>query len=140
MERSRGKNGRWNDKEVMGMSRLRCKTPSMVRKEIWMYVLVYNLIRLTLMECALLNKISPRRLSFMASLQAIPPFYGLIKNIKNKSARKILYQNLLMAIAQHPVGNRPGGHEPREVKRRPKTYKLLLKPRGNSVHRFFARP
>ena len=55
-------------KEVMGMSVLSCKTSEMVRKEIWMYILVYNLIRLVLVQCALVYKTSPRKLSFIAAL------------------------------------------------------------------------
>ncbi len=126
-------------KEVMGMSVLRCKTPGMIRKEIWMYMLVYNLIRLILVQCALVHKICPRNLSFMAALQAIPPFYKGIKMNKNKEVRQILYQHLLIAIAQHSIGNRPGRMEPREVKRRPKTYKLLLKPRKIAQQQLLAR-
>lgn len=126
-------------KEVMGMSILRCKTPAMIRKEIWMHILVYNLIRLILMQCALIHKICPRNLSFTAALQAIPPFYKVMKINKAKEIRQILYQHLLLAIVQHPIGNRPGRVEPREIKRRPKTYKLLLKPRQIARQRLLAR-
>jgi len=118
---------------------LRCKTPAMIRKEVWMYLLVYNLIRLILLQCALIYKIYPRNLSFMAALQAIPSFYRALKMNKDKEIRQILYQCLLMAIAQHPIGNRRGRYEPREVKRRPKTYKLLLKPRIIVKQRLLAR-
>ena len=58
---------------------------------------------------------------------------------KDKEVRQILYQQLLIAIVQHPIGNRPGRIEPREVKRRPKTYKLLLKPRKIAKQRLLAR-
>lgn len=126
-------------KEVMGMSILRCKTPEMIRKEIWMHLLVYNLIRLILVQCALIHKICPRNLSFMAALQAIPPFYKVIKMNKEKEIRKILYQHLLIAIIEHTIGNRPDRLEPREVKRRPKTYKLLLKPRKIAKQQLLAR-
>ena len=39
-------------KTVMQMEMLRCKTPEMVRKEIWMYFLAYNLIRGAMAEAA----------------------------------------------------------------------------------------
>jgi hypothetical protein len=126
-------------KEVMGMSILRCKTPEMIRKEIWMHLLVYNLIRLVLVQCALIYKICPRNLSFTAALQAIPSFYKVMKINQAKEIHSILYQHLLMAIVQHPIGNRPGRVEPREIKRRPKTYKLLLKPRQIARQRLLAR-
>lgn len=42
-----------------------------------------------------------------------------------------IYVTVLMAlIAQRRVGNRPGRIEPRAVKRRPKPYPLLTKPRA----------
>ncbi len=56
---------------------------------------------------------------------------------KDKEIRKILYQHLLIAIIEHTIGNRPV--EPREVKRRPKTYQLLLKPRKIAKQKLLAR-
>lgn len=126
-------------KSVMGMSILRCKTPKMIRKEIWMNVLVYNLMRLILVQCALVYKESPRNLSFKAALQAIPAFNKAIKINKDKKIRRLLYQHLLMVLIRHRVRNRPDRHEPREVKRRPKTYKLLQKPRKIVKQRLLAR-
>ncbi|MBS0351057.1 MAG: transposase [Proteobacteria bacterium] len=116
-------------KEVMGMDILKCKTPEMVRKEIGMYILVYNLIRLVWLECALIHKMKPRNISFIAAMRGILSFYSVMRIKKEKKVRQILYQQLLMVMAQHPTGNRPGRVEPRAVKRRPKRYKLLLKPR-----------
>jgi Transposase DDE domain len=126
-------------KSVMGMSILRCKTPDMIRKEIWMYMLVYNLVRLFILQSALIFKISPRNLSFITALQAISQFYWVIKFIKNKNMQQKLYQILLISLAENKVGNRPGRREPREIKRRPKTYKLLLKPRKKARKRLLAR-
>jgi hypothetical protein len=40
---------------------------------------------------------------------------------------------LLDAIAEHVVGNRPDRVQPRVVKRRPKSYKLMRKPRHEYV-------
>jgi len=41
-----------------------------------------------------------------------------------------LIDEMLLAIARHDVGNRPDRIEPRAVKRRPKPYSLLTKPRA----------
>jgi len=49
---------------TMGMDVLRCKTPSMVRKEIWTCLLAYNLIRKTMLQAAKDTDFSPRQLSF----------------------------------------------------------------------------
>jgi Transposase DDE domain len=126
-------------KAVMGMSVLRCKTPEMVRKEIWMYILVYNLIRLILVRCALIYKRNPREMSFMTALQGVASFYKVMRLTKEKKLRKILYEQLFMMIVQHPTGTRLGRMEPRAVKRRPKPYKLLLKPRKIAKQRLLAR-
>ena len=43
---------------------LRCKTPAMVRKEIWMHRLAYNLIRTVMAESAEHHKLKPREVRF----------------------------------------------------------------------------
>ena len=55
----------------MGMDVLRCKTPEMVRKEMWACLLAYNLIRQTLLQSARASGLQPRQLSFTAALQSI---------------------------------------------------------------------
>jgi hypothetical protein len=40
-----------------------------------------------------------------------------------------IIEELPLAIARHSVGNRPGRVEPLALKRRPKPYDLLTKPR-----------
>ena len=49
-----------------------------------------------------------------------------------KSALPELVEAMLLAIARHSVGNRPGRVEPRCLKRRPKPYDLLTKPRDKA--------
>src|SRR5208282_5839805 len=51
-------------KQTMKMSVLRCKTPAMVRKEIWMHLLAYNLIRSLMARAARQAGIQPREISF----------------------------------------------------------------------------
>jgi len=46
-----------------------------------------------------------------------------------KSKLPEVIEELLLAIARHSVGNRPDRVEPRKLKRRPKPYDLLNKPR-----------
>ena len=58
-----------NLKTVLGMERLSCKTPDMATKEIWVYLLAYNLIRRTMAHAALHSGTLPRLLSFKHSLQ-----------------------------------------------------------------------
>jgi hypothetical protein len=59
-------------KTALGMDIVRGKTPAMVRKELWMYVLAYNLIRSVMVAAAVRNGLVPRTLSFTGALQAQP--------------------------------------------------------------------
>jgi hypothetical protein len=56
-------------KTTLGMATLSCKTPEMIEKEIWVYLLAHNLIRIAMAEAAFLSDILPRQLSFKHSLQ-----------------------------------------------------------------------
>jgi len=58
-----------NIKTTLGMEILSCKTAEMNEKEMWVYFLAYNLIRLIMAEAANQNGILPRELSFKHSLQ-----------------------------------------------------------------------
>ena len=107
-------------KDTMGMNILSCKTPDMVRKEIWVYLLAYNLIRLLMAQSAFVANIMPRDISFKHCLQ----LWLLWSQQVDTSDEQQLYA-LYRLIAQQRVGNRPGRIEPRAVKRRPKAHPLL---------------
>lgn len=109
-------------KDTLGMNILSCKTPDMVNKEIWVYLLAYNLIRLLMAQSALLADLMPRMLSFKHCLQ-------LWTNWTQQLGSVELYPPLFELMAEQRVGCRPGRIEPRAVKRRPKPYALLTKPR-----------
>lgn len=113
-------------KETLHMDILRGKTPEMVRKEMWGYLLAYNLIRKVMAQSAFLHDRPVATLSFKLTLQMIKAFQSAgILNNNNPDA----YGQLLNAIAYKKVGNRPGRHEPRSVKRRPKAFPRLQDPR-----------
>lgn len=113
-------------KDTMGLSTLSCKTPEMARKEIWVYLLAYNLIRLLMAQSALLTDITPRTISFKHCLQLW--LISVAQQIDTSNDEQLYSVFLLMA--QRRVGNRPGRIEPRAVKRRPKPFPLLTKPRA----------
>ena len=115
----------------MGMDILRCKTPSMVRKEMWTCLLAYNLIRRAMLQSAQGSGKSPRHLSFSAALQAIAASWQVIV-LSGDSVATRLVDAELENLADHLVGNRPGRVEPRAVKRRPKPHDLLTKPRDQA--------
>jgi hypothetical protein len=111
-------------KQTMGMDILSCKTPEMVLKEIWIYLLAYNLIRLLMLQAAFAADVVPRKLSFKHCLQL-----WLIWSQKADTSANMQLYALCLLMAQQRVGNRPGRIEPRAVKRRPKAYPLLTIPR-----------
>ena len=116
-----------NIKTTMGMEILSCKTPDMVVKEIWVYLLAYNLIRLMMVQSALLVDINPRQISFKHCLQLWLVSLHQINILDEEQ----LYA-LLLLMAQQRVGNRSGRIEPRAVKRRPKAFPFLMKPRAEA--------
>jgi len=129
---------RWNNeldlrsiKITLQMDILRCKSPEMVRKEIWTHILAYNLIRTIMAQAATKHGIDPRSISFKGTLQTLEAFQPLIdfQAQRGSSFRMNLYQHLLDAIAVHRVADRPDRFEPRKRKRRPKPYDRLMKSR-----------
>lgn len=114
-----------NIKTTLGMEALSCKSPEMCEKELWVYLLAYNLIRLLMAEAALQAGVTPRQLSFKHTLQ----IWVAWSQRQFLSGAKEDTATLFMLIAQIRVGERPGRVEPRAVKRRPKPYPLLNKPR-----------
>ena len=115
-----------NIKTTLGMERLSCQTPAMAVKEIWVYLLAYNLIRLMMAQAALCAHLLPRQISFKHTVQMWIAWSGLGYGIESEDN---LYR-LFALIAQQRVGERPNRIEPRAVKRRPKPYPLLTTPRA----------
>ena len=112
-----------NIKTTLGMDRLSCLSPEMAIKEIWVYLLAYNLIRLMMAQAALLTEQLPRQLSFKHTVQLCIAWNHQAPTTHDQ------FQGLLVLIAQQRVGDRPGRIEPRAIKRRPKCYPLLTTPR-----------
>lgn len=116
-------------KKTMQMDVLRCRTPEMVRKEIWAHVLAYNLIRAVMVEAAEAHELEPRELSFKGALQALAAFRDVLA-LRGARCAASCYAELLQWIASHRVGDRPNRCEPRAVKRRVHTLPTLKEPRA----------
>lgn len=130
---------RWNNeldlrsiKAAMQMRELRCKTPELVRKEIWTHALAYNLIRTVMAQAAATHGMEPRSISFKGAMQTLEAFQPLLESrtAQDPAQRFRLYQDLLQAIATHRVADRPDRFEPRAKKRRRNHYNWLTKPRA----------
>lgn len=120
-------------KTQMGMEMLRTKTPAMVRKEIGMHLLGYNLIRGLMAEAARGHAITPRTLSFTGSLHTVRAFEAA--RLYDPSRIRSDLPRLRELIARKRVGDRPDRYEPRAVKRRPKPHPLLTMPRKAAKRR-----
>jgi Transposase DDE domain len=118
-------------KSTMRMDVLRCKTPEMVRKEIWAHLLAYNLLRTAMAVAAAENGLEPRQVSFKGAKQAVTAFAPKLEAAR-PGARPALIDALLAVIAYHRVGDRPGRWEPRARKRRPKPGARLTQPRAEA--------
>ena len=111
------------------MDVLRCKTPEMVRKEVWAHLLAYNLLRTVMAIAAAESDTEPRKISFKGAKQAVTAFAPKIEAAR-PADRAPLIDALLAVIAYHRVGDRPGRWEPRARKRRPKPCNRLMQPRA----------
>src|SRR5271156_1790902 len=116
-------------KQTIQMDVLRCKTPELVRKEIWTHILAYNLIRTVMAQAAALRDVEPRSISFKGAVQTLEAFQPAIA-LQGQHDLELctqLCRQLLDAIAIHRVADRPNRFEPRLRKRRPKHYGFLRK-------------
>jgi Transposase DDE domain len=115
-------------KTVMAMDYLSSKTPEMVKKEIGIHFLAYNMIKNLIVEACLSYHVPPWTVSFKGTLQLFnqftPHFF-----YANQETENFLYQHLLRLIVKNKIGNRPGRIEPRAVKQKPKSFPALRNSR-----------
>jgi hypothetical protein len=99
-------------KTTMQMDVLHCKTVPGVLKELTIFAIVYNLVRLVMGQSARLQHIGVERISFLDALRWLSaPSTGVP----------------LEALLVNPI--RPHRVEPRVKKRRPKPFPLMITPR-----------
>lgn len=114
-------------KTTLGLDVLRTHTPAMIEKEILLQTIAYNLVRALMLEAAKQHDLPPARFSFKGTVGVLHAFAPLFNPAAKGAAQR--YGDLLLALAAAPVPLRPDRSEPRVVKRRPKSYQLLTKPR-----------
>ena len=114
-------------KTSLGLDVLRTKTPEMITKEIHLQAIAYNIVRALMLEAARQHDTPVFRLSFKGTVGALFAFAPLLNTTSKQAAER--YEHLLLALAAAPVPLRPNRSEPRAVKRRPKPYQYLTKPR-----------
>jgi hypothetical protein len=115
-------------KTHLKMDMLRCKTSELVQKEIAVFLLAYNLIRASIARAASVKRKIPRHISFMTAVQLLNEGNSQLMLLSGKKLKHVI-DGLLEAIASIPIGLTKRKPQPRAVKRRPKPYPLLTKPR-----------
>lgn len=116
-------------KTVLGLDALRCKSPEMVHRELLALLVAHNLVRAVMAAAARAHAAPLERLSFTGSLDAIRTFGAASAQATSVTQRRRVWTALLRRLAADLVPWRPGRHEPRAVKRRPKPYPRLDRPR-----------
>jgi hypothetical protein len=118
-------------KTTLGLDVLRCQTPELVEKEVWLQAIAYNLVRAVMLEATWVHGVDLGRLSFKGTVDTLRQWTPLFA--PSLFAFKRARAELLRIIASDPVPLRPDRSEPRARKRRPKSYQLLTKPRHAMV-------
>ena len=124
-------------KTTMSMDVLRCLSPKMVRKEIAIHLLAYNLVRWTVATAAKLSEVLPRALGFASAKRALLAFADERRR-SSKRRLSFMFATILGAIAAMKLNHRPGRIEPRAKKRRPKPLPLLTVPRQQAREKILA--
>lgn len=119
-------------KTHMGMEMLRCQSADMVRKEIAVHMLAYNLIRTHIAQAAAIHNKLPRLISFRAAVQLVNQAALQLAHLVGALMKNSLDTMLAMIVAT-PIGQRKRKKQPRAIKRRPKPYPLLTQPRHKMV-------
>jgi len=125
-------------KTTMRMEQLPNQTPHMVRNELYMHLLAYNLVRTLMFQTGVIYQITPIRLSFQATIQHLLNFGEELAHKDEPEIRQQIYKQLLYSISKERLPTRPGRVEPRLKKRRPKSYGWLKKPRKQFQVEMFA--
>ncbi len=115
-------------KQTLHLDHVRCKSPEMVRRELWVTLLAYNLIRKVIATSAVIYHKQPRHLGFTRACQTILAAWMLLATDTCRDVAT-LHQTILAHIAGNTVADRPDRVEPRALKRRRKRYPLMIRPR-----------
>lgn len=115
-------------KTTMKLEALHGKSPAMCRKELYMGLLAYNLIRWLMLAAAHKAGVPLDRISFKGTWQRMVEWIAAPLDDRDK-----LFRLMQRKIASDLVPHRPNRREPRRIKGRPKNYPLLYHPRKESL-------
>lgn len=118
-------------KTTLQMDVLSCRKPAMIHRELELHLIAYNLTRAVMLEASVSCHVPLYHLSFKGSLDTIEVFSQSLARVprSHRCKRSAIYCEMLSTIANDLVPRRPGRREPRCLKRRPKAYPFLTRPR-----------
>ena len=118
-------------KTTLGLDVLRCLSPELIEKEVWLQAIGYNLVRALMVEVAWTHGVDVARLSFKGTVDTLRQWTPLLA--RGTGVSRAARRELLRIIAADQVPDRPDRVEPRARKRRPKPYQWLTRPRQQMV-------
>jgi hypothetical protein len=113
-------------KTTMQMEHIQSKTPEMVRKEFYVHLLAYNLMRATLWEAGIKHQAHPLKLSYKGAMQHVLNFVPILAITEH---RDTVYAVMLTIISQEKLLERPFRVEPRMVRAKKRSFPRLTRPR-----------
>lgn len=116
-------------KTAMGMEHLSCKTPTMIRKELAMFMIAYNLVRAMMAEAALSSGVQATRLSFSSAAAQTEEWMRMMLLRRPLVGKSDLMRSFMGSLAECIVPLRPGRNEPRVVKRTDQRFPKMKVPR-----------
>lgn len=117
-------------KTTMKMEKLKCKSPEMVRKEVWAHLLAYNLIRRIMWEAGIKHNSNPLRISFKGTLDHINAFLPYLQSAPTMKEKKALLDFLMELIAKDILPKRDQRIYKRCLKQRKKSYPAMTESRS----------
>lgn len=116
-------------KTALHMEHLAVRSPEMIDRSLTMHLLAYQLIRGLMQEAAQTWDVPLERISFQGAVDAARHFGEALLRARSRRKRTELMAELLRILAADQVPERPGREEPRVLKRRPKAFPWLQRPR-----------
>lgn len=116
-------------KTTLQASSMRCLTPAMVRRELLLHAIAYNLVRRIMLQSAWQEGAPLDQISFKGTLDTVRHWQHTIAAQRAGRPREEALAAMLILCAADLLPLRPGRTEPRVLKRRPKPYQYLTRPR-----------
>ena len=116
-------------KTTMHAAAMRCLSPDMVRRELLLHAIAYNLIRRLMLQSAWQEGSPLDQISFKGTLDTVRHWQHTTDAQRSVRAKNDVLEKMFHLCANDLLPLRPGRSEPRALKRRLKPYQLLTRHR-----------